>query len=700
MMLSLHNDDALRAVPKSVPTDEGLQLSTREPQELSAEKIDLESLIHHYSSVAHDLPLEEVHRIMREQSFDYFAIIREGRVTGLCSRARVGFVLGSRFGFALNSRSPAYAAQVAHPLVFTSETPVRLLLDIALARPAEEFHEDIVLVDNEHHLLGLIPVQAMARLQSRLVGEQLGALRSQHETMRRQNLDLFQANHALRQAQGLYRSLFESNATGVALLDLHGVVQAHNRRFAELLHIPLPSQARFSLLELVSLHEQFDFREMLQAHERIGAQPTTKEFHLELGNRGMRLFRIATGWVQETGQICACIDDISEQRAIERHLQREEKQLLLDTLVGGIAHELNNKLTPVMGFAQLLELEVGARGLVYTQYIGKSVQEAANIIRQLLQLSKPETGQPEVLNLGRVLEESLLMLKFQLREARVRLELPECPAAAVVFADPSQVKQVLMNLVINAVHAMAGRPEPKLTITLGRKSGFGCIEVTDNGVGMSPQIMERIFDPFFTTKQPDKGSGLGLSICYSLVHQQGGKISVDSKPGVGASFTVSLPLAASDLEEFPPPMHPSVVVEIPPRVGTLRRVLIVEDEDVVRKLLQEVFRTRLSCRVDVAVNGAEGLRIALLNRYDLVVSDVRMPEMSGPEFLLHLRETQPDIVGRFVLVTGHEGEENLSDVMAHWKVPLIQKPFSVQQLIDVCGSLLGLASRSAAATGD
>ena len=654
---------------------------------LSAERIDLASLVHHRGAIAHDLALEEVHRIFREQAVDFFALEREGRVTGVCSRAQVGFMLGSRFGFALNSRSPAYTAQVEHPLVFTTGTPVRRLLDRALGRAAGEFLEDVVLVDAEHRLIGLIPVQVLARLQSRLVGEQLAALRGQHEVEHRHNLELFQSNQALRQTQGLYRALFESNATGVALLDPDGGVQTHNRRLAELLGLEAPAEEPFSLRALVTEREQMDFDQLLIAVERQTPERVACEFHFDVAGRGTRLMTVSLGWIRETSQICACLDDVTEQRAIQQRLQGQEKQLLLDTLVGGIAHELNNKLTPVLGFAQLLELEANERGRGYVGYISKSVVEASAIIRQLLQLAKPETGQPQLVNLGGLVNETVTMLKFQLREARVAVHTQAPPEPVIVFADPAQLKQVVMNLIINAIHAMARTVQPKLTLLIGRRSGFGSLDVIDNGSGIAPEIAARIFDPFFTTKGPDQGSGLGLSICRSLVRSLGGEITVASDFGNGARFSVTLPLAAADGAPRPESAPPFARVVDLNRVA-VQRVLIVEDEDVVRKFLQEALRIGFGCRVDAVQDGVAALRCVGAEPYALVISDVRMPGINGPEFYRRLVELRPELSGRFVFVTGHEGEESLLELMNQVCVPLLAKPFTMQRLQEVCGPLL------------
>jgi signal transduction histidine kinase/CheY-like chemotaxis protein len=650
------------------------------PTALSAETTSLESLVHHKWSVADDTPLETVHQFFQGRDIEFIALVRDGRVSGLCSRARLGFMLGSRYGFALYSRSPAHLAQVAHPLIFDRATPIHRILDSALARNGDEFHEDVVLVSEVHRLLGLIPVEALAHLQSRLVNEQLGELRRQHALLRDQNLELFETNHELRQTRGLYQSLFESNALGVALLDLRGLVQVHNRRLADLLNLRTVSSESFFLADRVLERDRPQFHQLLQTYHDRDPAPVTHEFTLQIEGRGSRLFRFNTGWINETSQICACLEDITNRRTMERHLRHKEKQLLLDTLVGGIAHELNNKLTPVMGFAELLKPGFDERSRLYVKYIIKSVEEAAHIIRQLLQLSKPDSARPQIVDLRQCVEESLVMLRFQIRQASVQVQTTLPPAPVNVLADPAQLKQVLMNLVINSLQAMATVKEPVLNIGVGQRESSVWMTVRDNGTGISTAILGRIFDPFFTTKGPDKGSGLGLSICSSIVRKYGGDIAVESEPDNGACFTVSLP-AAGDCG----PLAKEALVS-PLRENELanRRVLIVEDEDVIRNLLQEVVRSHFGCSVDATADGNEGLALATRGGYDLIISDIRMPGISGLELYLRLRELQPVMAKRFLLVSGHAGDKQIDEEIRRWNIPLVTKPFTMTSLAGAC----------------
>jgi signal transduction histidine kinase/CheY-like chemotaxis protein len=664
------------------------------PTALSAETMSLASLVHHNIAVDQDLPLEELQKVFRDQQVDFVAMVSGDVVKGLCSRVRLGSLLGSRYGFALYAKSPAHLVQVAHPLVFSSTTSVRSVLDRSLERHANEFHEDVVLVDGEYRLLGLIPVESIAYLQTRLVREQLGELQRQHERMQRQNMELFQTNHALRQAEALNRGLFESNTLGVALMDASGTINTHNRRLAELLNLGEGPVEIPSLSGWMEEGDRLHFSCMLAGLARgiADMDPGSREFTLHVPGRGARLFRFTTGWIRETGQICACLDDITEQRVLERNLARQEKQRLLDTLVGGIAHELNNKLTPVLGFAELLELKAEPETKQHAALIGKSTQEACRIIRQLLQLSKPVASNPQRIDLGVVVEESLMMLKFQVREQRCEVQYARPHSPVVVVADPSQMKQVVINLVLNALQAMEGAAKPRLALSVGGGPAGAFLTVSDNGTGISAENMSRIFEPFFTTKGPDRGSGLGLSMCFSIARQYGGDISAESRPGAGAKFTVTLPLDHGAVEPVAAGRAPAPQNR---QEAHRARVLVVDDEAVVRKLLQEMLRSEFGCDVDLAPNGAEALELAGQTEYHLVISDIRMPVMAGTEFYLRLRERQPKLAQRFAFITGHPGEKDLRNEIARWDVPVIAKPFTISRLTEVCVPYLSLAAPEA-----
>lgn len=654
---------------------------------VEVEATPLRTLVHHRQFLPHDMRLEDAHRFFGERQTDFAALVRDGKVTGICGRAQLGFLLGSRFGFALNARSPAHIAGVKRPLVFQENAPVREVLQAALSRHDDEFYEDVAAVDAELQLIGLIPVEALVRLQSRLVHAQLAEMRNQHETLQRQNLELFQAGHAVRQAQALSAGLFASSAVGVGLASIVGRLQTCNRRFGDLLGIA-PATSEDLLLETLLLEpDRVAWQELLHALAAGEGQNRARDFELEVPGRGRRMVHFSLGWIPETSQVCICADDITQQRDFERRLQHEEKQKLLDTIAGGVAHELNNKLTPVLGYAELVAQEATPSQVEFVGYIRKGVQEAANIIRQLLRLSKPEGGAREPVDLRDVITEAALMLRFEVREARARIRVEAGDESLVVNGDAAQLKQIAMNLSLNALHAMEETPAPELRLACGRDASGLWLTVQDNGCGIPPELIGRIFDPFFTTKGPDKGTGLGLSICHSIARQHEGRIEVRSKPGVGTCFTVRLPALPSATRTLRGQSLPTVPDEARHRRAG-HRVLVVDDEPVIRNFLMEAVRNLYGCAVDGAGDGREGLDQVNTHDYDLILSDVRMPNMTGPEFYLRLRECCPGQAAKLVFLTGYMGPGRLQEDIARWGVPVLVKPFTIQRLANVCSPFL------------
>ncbi|MBI2518479.1 MAG: response regulator [Opitutae bacterium] len=685
-MIALPERSSISGAPSA--SDPAFPPARDQPDDTAA-SLDLVTLIHHREAIKASLPLAEVQRLFQENPHDFLAMVDDDdRVVGLCARGTVGIMLGSRYGFALYGNSPVWSARAPRPLIYPSGAAPRLVLDEAFSRTGSEFFEDIVLVDSDGQLVGLVPVPSLANLQVRLFGEQLERVVAQDEELRQQNLELFQVNHQLRQSQGRYKALFENNALGVALLQTDGMIVAHNRRFEQLLQLSeRPVPASFHLAHWVTEADRPALQRLLATHEAGApdAEPRLSEIHFDF-SRAPRLFELHSSWVVETGQICVFLEDITDQRALEQRLARQEKQNMLDTLVAGVAHELNNKLTPVLGFADLLRTLAPESLHGHTRCISQSAQEAAQIIRQLLSLSRPAGNAHDLLDLGEVCREALQMLRFQLREAQCAVEL-QLPAEPVgIQGDAAQLKQVLINLALNALHAMEGRPAPCLTVQLRTDGSSARLCVRDSGVGIPPENLARIFDPFFTTKGP-RGTGLGLSISANLIRQHGGDITAESTPGQGSTFSIRLPLSAT-----PATARPAAESAVTAAAGhaTARhwRALVVDDEEFVRQFMQEALRLCFNCRVDIAGDGDAAIELLKTGAYDLVLSDIRMPRRDGLQLRSWLLEHQPRLAGRMIFVTGHAGDVELDQSLARLPCPVIRKPFTMDAVRSACATVL------------
>ena len=656
----------------------------------ATEAIALVSLIHHAGAIPHDLNLEETARIFREQKVSFLALVRDACVSGICSSQKVGLLLGARFGFALHAQSPAYLAQVDAPLVYSIETPIRSVLAQALARHGEEFLEDVVVIDSEHHFVGLIPCEKLAHVQTKLVDEQV-------EELRAQNSAILKSTTALDQARGLWQALFDGSLLGVALCDERGHFKAMNTRSSQLLNLQGLAIEPRSLLSLLPNRSLRTLASILP-DQRAGESRRCEQALLVPG-KGERYFRLDVSWIDETQQYCICMDDITDRRALETRMKQQEKQQLFDTLVAGIAHELNNKMTPAIGFADLLtDMVEPGQSREFLTCIRNSMTEAAQIVKQLLQLSRPETAQFAKFDLRELAKDSLLMLQFQIKERGVRI-VQRVPSESVhISGDQAMLKQVVMNLAINALHATEAIRDAELVLELSHGKAGPIFSVTDNGCGIPKELLGRIFDPFFTTKAPDHGTGLGLSVCLSIMRQHGGGITVRSEPGQGSTFSLCFPALREDEPRAlaTSPYEGKSSLGLGPAPASLRklgrsliRILAVDDEENVRALLHEILIRCFDCHIDMAVNGEDALRHAAAHNYELIISDVRMPEMDGLSFYKKLKDIKPSLCENFFLCSGYAGDTVLEDEIRNMGIPILRKPFSARELFELGSRRVG-----------
>lgn len=407
-----------------------------------------------------------------------------------------------------------------------------------------------------------------------------------------------------------------------------------------------------------------------------------------------------------TGQLAVCRDG-SDRERLEAQLRQAQKMEAIGRLAGGIAHDLNNVLTVVRSFGELALEEVDPDSSAHdhlTQVL-RAAERSARLTRQLLAFSRRQPVAARVVTFNEIIRDTESMLR---RAAGEGLEFRTIllRAAWPILVDPGHFEQVLLNLVVNARDAMPAGGS--LTITtdnvelddeyarahgVSLQSGrYALLAVTDTGEGMTEDVRARIFEPFFTTKTKDKGTGLGLSTCYGIVKQAGGLIWVYSEPGVGTSLKVYVPRTDAPVEEraapAPRPVH----------VGGHETVLVVEDDAQVRRVLADTL-SREGYRVLVAQHGLEALTLAEDHGpgLELVVTDVVMPKMGGPELAERLREARPGLPVLFL--TGYSEQAVLHHGDLDPDASLLEKPFSRERLLARVRSILD-AHRGDAHRGD
>ncbi|MEK6304126.1 MAG: response regulator [Acidobacteriota bacterium] len=372
-----------------------------------------------------------------------------------------------------------------------------------------------------------------------------------------------------------------------------------------------------------------------------------------------------------------------ERTHLEDQLRQSQKMEAIGRLAGGIAHDFNNLLTAIIGYSQLLlgRIDDDDPMKMEVEEIEKAGKRAASLTSQLLSFSRKQVVQPKVLDLRAVISDLAKMLTRVIGEDIDLINLP-APESACVKADPGHIEQIIMNLVVNARDAMPRGG--KLTIQtsvievdariadrelLTAPGPYVLLSVSDSGVGMDRETQARIFEPFFTTKEAGKGTGLGLSTVYGIVKQSGGDIWVDSEPGRGTTFKIYLP-RVDDAAETAKPAAASLGVH-----QSSETILLVEDEEIVRRLTREVLKTQ-GYTVLEARDGMEALSIFEQRdrTIDLMLTDVVMPNIGGAELARRVWSVRPDM--KVVCMSGYTDDANLQHGVSGASIAFLQKPFT------------------------
>ncbi len=369
--------------------------------------------------------------------------------------------------------------------------------------------------------------------------------------------------------------------------------------------------------------------------------------------------------------------EIADQERLYRKLVQSEKLASLGEALAGIAHEINNPLTSILGFSSLLSNAPGLseRDQRAADVIANEAQRAAGLIRGLLDFSRKNTGARELIDVHVLVQKAVALKRCQLHQDRATLQVTPPGGPCLVRVCSQQITQVLHNLITNAEQALAkDRTDGLIRISFERRPDTVLIRVSDNGTGIPRDAQERIFDPFFTTKGPGEGTGLGLSICHTIMAAHNGAIHLTESSARGTTFTLELPppeAGAIQVESNPPFRAPNIVPGI--------RVLIVDDES----YISEAFSAYLSQReieVHTTNSAAGALTMMEKEKYNLVLSDVRMPDMDGLEFHETACRLHPRYNRRFIFMSGYLLHERIKTHLVATGLPYLEKPFSFDEL--------------------
>jgi PAS domain S-box-containing protein len=378
--------------------------------------------------------------------------------------------------------------------------------------------------------------------------------------------------------------------------------------------------------------------------------------------------------------------DVTEARRLDDQLRAAQRMEGIGRLAGGIAHDFNNIVTVILTYSQFLEdcFEADDPARADVAALAGAARRAGTLTAQLLAFSRRQVLQPKVLDLNGIIKDMVDMLRRMIGED-IELVLELDPGKSNVKADPVQLEQVLLNLVVNARDAMprGGRltistrsetVDPGAAETLGVSKGrYVVASIGDTGEGMSEETQAHIFEPFFTTKEAGRGTGLGLSTVYGIVKQSDGSIHVESAPEKGTTFTIRLP----EIEQAPVARKPDGARAETDGGG--ETILLVEDDPAVRLAAYRTLE-RHGYQVIVAGNGVEALKVARQHEGEisLVLTDIVMPTMGGKDLLAHLAEIRPEM--RRIYMSGYTGEKIEPHGPGDGLTDLLPKPFTPTQL--------------------
>ncbi len=489
----------------------------------------------------------------------------------------------------------------------------------------------------------------------------------------------------LRAGKEQWESTFDALTTGVAVLDAAGRIRRANRSLAAVLSRPVSALANRNL-----------------AQELLGSPDALAELYQAVGRGELvspltrrseplrRIFRISAAPMQgdsSGGWVVALIEDVTEQQAFEAQMIQHEKMAAVGQLVSGVAHELNNPLTSVSGLAELLldQQATMPAAKEHLRIIHEQAERAGKIVRNLLSFSRQGPAEVAPLDLGDVVRRTALLLEYEVRLQQVELVTEVPPEPLTVMADRMQLQQVVVNLLTNALQAVAANPperERRIVIRAAHAGDRARVEVDDTGPGVPEAIAPHIFTPFFTTKGPGAGTGLGLAIAYGIVERHGGTLSVHRSTSGGARFEVNLPASS----EAPSVRRISAAHPHPAAAGGGHRGLLVDGDPAVQRTISMLFRSD-GHTVDTARDGSEAERLLECGDYDLIIADPRAAATSGTPFAEELVSRWPQLRRHTIFATADvrpETEAWLRGLGCHY----VHKPLSARQLRAAAAELL------------
>jgi CheY-like chemotaxis protein len=379
--------------------------------------------------------------------------------------------------------------------------------------------------------------------------------------------------------------------------------------------------------------------------------------------------------------VALTLRDVTDQRITQDRLAQSERLAALGQLVSGVAHELNNPLTGILGYAQLLQsqpLDDDARRGVET--IQSEAERAGNIIQDLLSFARRRAPVREEVDVNDLVSRVLSLRAYDLQGDNVNVQLSLAAELPAVEGDGDQLQQVFFNVLTNAIQAMREVEQKRISVETLHEAGSVVARFADNGPGVPEEALGHVFEPFFTTKEAGEGTGLGLSISYGIINEHGGSIDLRNRPAGGAVVEIRLPVGVGIAVQ-----DPATTADEKPAGAA--RILVVDDELSIREVLAQMLAAE-GHDVVTAASGAEALTCLSQEEFQVVITDLKMPEISGQELYAEIKASDPSLAQRVIFITGDTVNEDTKQFMGSVENPTLEKPFRLEWLRELITQVL------------
>jgi len=517
---------------------------------------------------------------------------------------------------------------------------------------------------------------------------------------------LAEAEETLRESKERYRNLFESVSDGIIAIDKYGNIFDVNRKVEEIFDYQRDEMIGTSFNE-ISIFDSKDRQRLLDKFSEAIEGKVIPEIELEITRKdGSKAFVEAnTTLIKKDNGIegtVAIIRDITERKQAEGREKQLEQELNLASrlasigqLAAGVAHEINNPLTGVIGFSHLmLSRDIPNDMKQDLQVIHSEAQRVARIVENLLIFARQHKTGREYVAVNDITTRVLELRAYEMKVNNIEVETQLDPDLPLTTANAGQLQQVFLNIVLNAEYFMTkAHNKGKLLVKTERIDGKIRASFIDDGAGISPENLDKIFNPFFTTKEVGKGTGLGLSICHGIITQHKGRIYAQSESGKGATFVIELPIVAE-----PAQAGKARVTKKEPQKPRGAKILVVDDEAAILTFLHRLL-TDMGHSVETINNADTALERLNTERYSLILLDIKLPGMSGIELYQQIEKMAPALTRRVMFITGDVMEGTTRSFLEKAGVPHITKPLDIEELKKMINRALNQTQVTAKASG-